>query len=850
MRTRVAIAALGVALAIACGGKTGGGPVSAKKSVVTAPPLDAGVDAATSLRSVRVVALTERAVGPFLAWNGDGGMVAWVGGKTGARVVVVSPIDASGAPHGSSRVIANVPTDASSLVLRRATTDGKPRYLLAWTTLSDNGESVVTATVDAEGAPLAQASTVAQTTDDVVWTELIPTDGGAVCVWAAQTSAGAANLLAIALDPMGRPRGVAGPIARGVVGWQAVRARGGVGVAMVRGSHAKGPRPVGSLAWLRLDAQARQVGESLTIVADDAVGGDFDVARVPAAEGDAFVFAWTDRRGQDPEVTVAALDAHDKLTGPTTIDAHRGGHALVGISANDSGVIVSWEDARKRELSQRRVSSARLKPSELGAIEPGAVIELRSSGAPEVRPTGDGFAWLATVRACKDEPCKSAPARSSFLRMNARLDVSEVQILDESIGAAAAWSLDCAGDRCAALVATGGTETRVSFVDLSPQQSRGVAPLAPSPKSPLRSLSTLASGGAISDVAQVTLGDARLVGSMRHDETAKTEEETLTLTAAQGDVWSKPIVLSTHALPAGGVAMAEAKDGAAVAWISQDGSEAQVHVAKVDAKGKRVKDTRLTVTPGTKGDVAIARVADGFIVAWVDARDHNGEVYATFVGTDFERAGRDERITNAAGDATDLVLVTFADHVIAAWADARESASDGFADIYAAALDGKTGKALDTNGRVLATAAHSRSPSLVAMPNGVGLAWIEEAPANAGPSDAYGAMIATLDGNAKVVGDPKRLHIAVNGLETRVSLDPTATGVRGVIAESTPDELVLWVFRGSGADVKTARVVSLDGPPSLDVPLALARGDLYFGDDGPDASDARLRRATIDPDAP
>ena len=50
--------------------------------------------------------------------------------------------------------------------------------------------------------------------------------------------------------------------------------------------------------------------------------------------------------------------------------------------------------------------------------------------------------------------------------------------------------------------------------------------------------------------------------------------------------------------------------------------------------------------------------------------------------------------------------------------------------------------------------------------------------------------------------------------------------------------------------MKTARVVSLDGPPSLDVPLALARGDLYFGDDGPDASDARLRRATIDPDAP
>ena len=74
MIRRVAVAALGVAIAIACGGKNWGNPVVANKSLVAPPAVDGGTDAGvSSLRSVRVTTLTERAVGPFLAWNGDTG---------------------------------------------------------------------------------------------------------------------------------------------------------------------------------------------------------------------------------------------------------------------------------------------------------------------------------------------------------------------------------------------------------------------------------------------------------------------------------------------------------------------------------------------------------------------------------------------------------------------------------------------------------------------------------------------------------------------------------------------------------------------------------------------------------
>ncbi len=851
-RLPVVIVVLGVVVAIACGGKNLGAPVAPHKSLVVSPVDDAGADAGPQApHATRITTLTERAVGPFLAWNGDGGMVAWVGGKTGARVVVVSPLDASGAPHGSARSIANVPSDASSLVVRKLEGEGKPRYAVAWTTLSDRGESVVISIVSDDGTPLAQPSTIAQTTDDVVWTEVLSTSRGVVCVWAEQTSNGDANLLAIGLDSAGKPRGVAGAIARGVLGWQATRADSGVGVAVVSGPRTKGTKSptVGSLGWLRLDGEARVVGNMQPI--DAAVGGDFDVARVPDRGGDSFVFAWTDRRGQDPEVTVAALDSQKKLTGPVALDPHRGGHTLVGITANANSVMISWEDARKRDIFVRRETLAIIKPGAIASPEFGPVLELRSTGTPEVRPTQDGFAWLATARACREEPCTGSPTRPTFVRMNSKLDVSEVQILDELVNGTAAWSLDCAGNNCAALVAMGDPETRVSLVDLSPQSTRAVAPLAASPKSPLRSLSTLSSGGALSDLATAMIGNTRVLASLAHDENAKTDEETLTVSAMDANVWSKPTVLSTHALAPGAVSMSEANGGVAVAWISKDGADPQVHLAKIDAKGKRVKDTRLTVTPGNKSDVAIVRVTDGFVVAWVDSRDGNGEVYATHANADLDRAGRDERVTNAKGDATDLVLASLGDRAIAAWADSRESVADGFADVYAAALGGKDAKPLGPDGRVIATAAHSRSPVLVALGNNAGLAWIEEAPANAGPSEAYGAMIATLDGSAKPVGDPRRLRLpAADGLETSIALDPTSKTFRGVVAEKSADELVLWVFQSSGGDVKAARVVSLDGPPSLDVPLAITQGELFFGDDGPDAGDARLRYATIDPASP
>jgi hypothetical protein len=45
---------------------------------------------------------------------------------------------------------------------------------------------------------------------------------------------------------------------------------------------------------------------------------------------------------------------------------------------------------------------------------------------------------------------------------------------------------------------------------------------------------------------------------------------------------------------------------------------------------------------------------------------------------------------------------------------------------------------------------------------------------------------------------------------------------------------------------RAAPLVTLDGPPSLDVALDLESGVLFFNDDGPTAESKRARRAVID----
>jgi hypothetical protein len=857
--TRALLVLLVLVLA-ACGGSApkplvGGDPTTPVKPIV--PP------AAQGVVGHMLGSIPDRTIGPFLARiPGQGGVVAWVTPAEGsARRIIAVPITAVGEPRGAPKTIANVGVDTTMLVVR-PTRGAVPGVAVAWTVLTDRGEALYAVVVGDDGVPRGKAVELARTSDDVVWVDIVATDVGCAVLWAEETRGADANVLAASLDADGKVRGVPARVARGVAGWHAMSLPTGVGVStIVTPKGAKG----GALSFLRLDADGHPTGAPVPVVSAPLVSGDVEVVRAAGR----LVFAWTDRTTEDPSIVMAALGDDGKLEPPHKAVEARGGAALLGLAAGPAGTAMLWEAPVRRTGEIRRVYTARVGAS-LGIEGRPSSLEVVGRAAPELVPTDAGFAILAPLRDCDvgSPRCPDAAIVPTLVRTDAQV----VPVQREPFGfgtdpASMAWGMTCERDVCLALAASGASPARVraaevrSRVNVQAPASATAVVNADAPK--VTEVSAIATGESVSDIAATKLGDTTLLATLAtkaealgtksraFGEDARNAPMTLsTRTIDAAGVVSAASVITTRALAVGGVAVApaeKAEDGAAVAWVARDNGDPEVHVTKLDKKGKKVNDLQLTTIKGDASDVAIAWAGNGWVVAWVDGRDGNGEVYATRVGTDLSR-GNGVRITNAPGDASDLVALARGDRVWLAWADPRESPKDGMADIYVAAVRTKDAQRDVDEQRLLATAAHSRTPQLTAAADGgVHVAWIEEAPLGVESPDSsgYGAMWATVGANGKA-GKPLKLPLGGDAAATSVALEASAGGaLRAVIARSMTDAIAI-----DGVDLKASEphafpLLTLDGPPSLDVALVLEGGILYFNDDGPAPADKRARRARI-----
>ena len=213
----VAVALLVAVVGVACGGTPAKAPVGTDDPNAAArkPNLASQAVVGHLLGSIG-----ERTIGPFLARSEGAkvGMVGWITGAEGTvRRVIAIPISGVGEPRGGARTIASVGIDATMLVVRP--TRGKtPGFALAWTVLTDRGEALWSVVLNDDGVPRDKPIELARTTDDIVWVDIVPTDAGAVCVWAEETRGGDANVLAAGLDVDGKVRGVPARIAHGVAG--------------------------------------------------------------------------------------------------------------------------------------------------------------------------------------------------------------------------------------------------------------------------------------------------------------------------------------------------------------------------------------------------------------------------------------------------------------------------------------------------------------------------------------------------------------------------------------------------------------------------------------------------------
>ncbi len=806
------------------------------------------------------------AIGPFVARSADVGIAVWmVAADRGGQELTVVPFAADGAPVAEPKVAATVPQEATALVVR-ATAGG---WLLAWSALLDRGESLAVLGLTRDGTARGTPIDVARTSDHIKWCDVIPGSRGAVAVWAEETPGGDANILAAALNGEGHPAGMPVRVARGVDRWQAVPlvdgADEGVGLALVTNDSRDDHGAAGRLSWLRLDAQAHPRADAVAIGSRPTVSSDVDIAALPEGH----LLAWTDRTGEDAQVMLARVDPAGHVTGPTPAMDSVGGSSLVALASGIAGAALAWEEPSARAHPLHALHLAAVIATDRLSAQPVTSVEIASGSAPELTATSTGFALLAPAHACTAGAGPSTgacggPILPTFVRFDSRLTPLQAEplLLGEGPSATAlGWGLRCAGERCLALAATGQTPTPIFAVDLVPRASPFTMPAAPPspPDAPrLTSLETIASGP-FEDLAAGRLGDVTMVAALASppgegDDRHRSRGAVLTVrTLDDGGRQRGPTAtLTSRAVSIGGVALAAGgapEDGVAVAWVTaRDDPDRQVHVAHLDRAGRRSKEVELTTRArGDVSSVAMAWTGDGWLVAWVDGRDGNGEVYATKIDRDLTRVAREERITNAPGDAGDVTLAVRSGVAWLAWSDSRESPREGLADIYATTLGIRDARRASDEVRVLASAPNSRSPQLAATGTDTAvLAWIEDSAT--GLEGPAATMVAVLDRSGRVLRSPAILPLSADGRPTAIALDPAGDGARAVVVRSAPTSLTLdAVLLGADGSPATKPwpLLDVEAPASFDVAVALAGETLVFDDVGSAPGDHHLRRAAV-----
>jgi hypothetical protein len=817
-------------------------------------------------RSRLIGTLERRVLGPRVTRSSGGGLVAWMAPapRGGSHEVTVVPLAHDGAPLAPPRSADSFADDPTSLVVRPA---GASRggWIVAWSALLDRGESLRVIGLAPDGTARAPSVDVQRTTDHIPWADVVPTPSGAVCVWAEETAAGDADILTAPLDPDGKPVGLPVRVARSVDRWQAVPADQGVGLALVT-APGPAPRPAagapprsapGTLAWLRLDGAGHATGAATTIAAGPTVGGAVEVAPL----GDGWLLAWADRTGQDEQIDLATVDRAGRVRGPERALTAVGGSSLVALAGNGRAAALAWEEPHARTRALRTLHLASIAAATV-AVQPASSVEIPPESTPELVGSDGGFALLIQAPVCDagaTSPC-GGPLVPTVLRFDDTLRTPQAEpflVGEDASPAAAGWGLSCAGEDCFALAASGGAPTSVFSVDVPRRASpfSVAVAAAPPPDAPrVVGLATIASGAVYEDLAAAPVGGITLIAALAGPAQAsapgdrrdrrRSEGAAITLHPVdeQGQLVGEPRVLTSHALATGGLAMAPsaAQGGdAAVAWIANDGGAPQVFVARVDARGKRTADGRLTRGPGGASSVALAAVRGGWIATWVEGGEGRGEVHAERLDGGMHSVGRDERVTGAAGDAADVAIAARGDDAWVAWSDARESSQEGRGDVYVARLRARDARRVTDEVRVLATAAHSRSPQIVATDDGGALvAWIEDPPPGV---DAPGAaMLARLDPDGRVSGSPARLPLSASAGDGPAGARPTSLilqrapggGARVIIARSRAGVVGLDALAVGPAGEPGAAwpLFDLEAPGAFEVALGFAGDAVVFED--------------------
>lgn len=865
-----------------CHGKPAAPPVGANHRETPAPKLAGLPLRAPKVKASLIATIGERAVGPYLARRESSMMAAFLAfGDDGVRRVSVIPLSTKGELSSGVKPLVPTPFDTGDLAIT-ATHGPDDGYAVTFSALTDRGKGLWSFGVREDGTLRAPAAEITRTTNDIVWTEMVPTSRGALVLWVEQGIDGEGELYAASLDPSGRLRGVPVRVLRGINGWQVVATETAAQIAIVHSRKAptaevdkspdplkKPPAPPPAISLFTLDADAR-IERAVAVAQSAQVRGSIEVTR---DHGRSHV-AWTEAGAAEPDVLAVTIDDTRGIVVPAhRVTDTRDGTVIVGMSTGTAGrgTAIAWERDVQETRGRRVIQLARLGE---GAPKRVTRLEIAEKSSVEMATTPEGFAVLASLRPCSFDPkagpeCAAQPFVPSVLRTDPEmlpLDVSPLEFGEDRPGSG--FALGCSSG-CVALSASGESPSHVRTIFVapraadSPSTAVAAAPSRATEATRFLNVETLSTGESLAHLASLRLQDRTLVASLSSDlDLPGKQNRAATLRIRSFDDRGRsmdepatkakdPTVLTNRALAVGGVAIAGAgkpEDGGAVAWVAREGGDPEVHVTRIDARGRRTNDIVLTSAKGDATDVALAWVGNAWIVGWIDFRHGNGEVYTTKVTPDLKRIVREERITNAAGDASGLrLLFTGRDRVIATWSDAREATHDGFADIYVCPIRAHDAAKIAEETRLVPSVPHSRSPEIVPLADGAAVFWIEQAPDGADPSrgGAYRALGMRVDAQGKPVGAPVTVPTAGPGHPMAIAIEAFGQGVRGVLSRAHGEGVTLDGFVGNFGTFTSFSIGSIATPRTSDVALLTFREWVYFGEDGAAAQERRLRRGSV-----
>jgi hypothetical protein len=681
--------------------------------------------------------------------------------------------------------------------------------------------------------------------------------------WAVQQGDDA-EIKGVVLGANGEPEGDPRALVTGSVrAWQLVSFAGGAALGVVRAD--------GSVELHLLSPRGEARTKPLTVSPPGRAELDLDLA----VAGESLVLAWSDARDGESRVYRAVVGADGAVrVPPGPLTPALGEQALVRLVARPGGsrAFAVFESPAERDGSVRAFDVVAIDSGGRASAERGRILFDSEEGAvPELSAVGDGLAALTLGSVCgRKENCAEADVLPTFVRFTPKLEVSASEPFRlEALGGEPAelgFGLACGRDQCFALAALGQAPAPVFAVKLERRSDawRAAAESVGAPERPsIRENRVLATSDVLADVTLARVGTGTLAASLTDFDptipwaklkTAAPDGRFEPLRARlelfglkeDGSALAPPFALSIRAHSLGGIALAPSLSTSDVlaAWTGLDLGQPQVFLTLVGPEGGRRSQRMLTRKSGDTSDVATVAVQNGWLVAWVDERDKDPEVYATRVDGRLTRIGQEQRLTKAAGPATEVEMATIGDGAIVAWADARDPAAPGEADIYVSRIAARDAAPQGAERLVLATRGHSFAPSLEPLGDGLLLAWLERGTVDAPGSPAV--AFAALDASGAARGEPQRFPLE-RGEPGALSLDCAGEQCRVVVSIRIGDDAAVYgaVVNRELSSFSPRRLASLGSKSAAGVPLGLEGDELVYGDADSDGR-WKLRRALIE----